>query len=317
MSYYKKNKMTYPAHIALALALVGSILSTGCSQNAPAAENVSAQTTFATPAEAGEALQTASRAHDESSLGKVLGEGSAAILSSGDPAEDKAAIDAFTKKYDRMNRWVTLTDGSEILYVGADNYPFPIPLAKDSSDKWYFDTAAGEDEILARRIGRNELLAIGASRAMAKAQEVYFKTSSEGHPGRQYAQRIVSSTGAKDGLYWNSAKGDALSPLSRLSGFPENVTAGEPQIFDGYSFRILTAQGSAAKGGSRSYVADGRMTGGFAVMASPAKYADSGIMTFILNRDGVVYQKDLGKKTAEVAASIKEYNPTDGWTRVE
>jgi hypothetical protein len=317
MSYYKKSKMAYPAHITLALALVGSILSTGCSRQASAAGNVSDPTTFTTPAEAGEALQTASRAHDEGSLGKILGEDSAAILSSGDPAEDKAAIDAFAKKYDRMNRWVTLTDGSEILYVGADNYPFPIPLAKNSSGKWYFDTAAGEDEILARRIGRNELLAIDASGAIAKAQEVYFKTSSDRQTVPQYAQRIVSSTGAKDGLYWDSPKGDAPSPLGRLSGFPDTVTAGEPQIFDGYSFRVLTAQGSAAKGGSRSYIADGRMTGGFAVIAIPAKYADSGIMTFILNRDGVVYQKDLGKNTAEVAASIKEYNPTDGWTPAE
>jgi hypothetical protein len=317
MSYYKTNKTTYPALIGLALALIGSIFSTGCSQKASAAGNIGDATTFTTPAKAGEALQTASRAHDEGSLGKILGEGSAAILSSGDPAEDKAAIDAFTKKYDRMNRWVTLTDGSEILYVGADNYPFPIPLAKNSLGKWYFDTAAGEDEILARRIGRNELLAIDASRAIAKAQEVYFESSSDGHTGRQYAQRIVSSTGAKDGLYWDSPKGDASSPLGRLSGFPENVTAGDLQIFDGYSFRILTAQGSAAKGGSRDYVADGRLTGGFAVIASPAKYADSGIMTFILNRDGVVYQKDLGKETTDIAASIKEYNPTDGWRPAE
>ena len=317
MSYYEKSKTAYPAHIGLVLALVGCIFSTGCSRMATAAGNVSDQTTFATPAEAGEALQTASRAHDEKSLGSILGEGSAPILSSGDPAEDKAAIDAFTKKYDRMNRWVTLTDGSEILYVGADNYPFPIPLAKDSSGKWYFDTAVGEDEILARRIGRNELQAIDASGAIAKAQEVYFKASAERPTVRQYAQRIVSSTGAKDGLYWYSPKGDAPSPLGRLSGFPENVTAGEPQIFDGYSFRILMAQGSATKSGSRSYVADGRMTGGFAVIASPAKYADSGIMTFILNRDGVVYQKDLGEKTADIAASIKEYNPTDGWTPAE
>jgi hypothetical protein len=288
----------------------------GCSRKAQVTSNVGEQTAFATPAEAGEALQIASRAHDESALSKILGEGSAAILSSGDPAEDKASIDAFTKKYDRMNRWVALTDGSEILYVGVDNYPFPIPLAKNASGRWYFDTAAGEDELLARRIGRNELLAIDATAAIAKAQEACFKSSRKRHVAGMYAQRIVSTPGTKDGLYWDASNGEAPSPLEKLSGFAASASSTNPQVFHGYTFRILTSQGSAAKG-NNNYVPDGRITEDFAVIASPAQYADSGIMTFILNRDGVVYQKDLGQKTAEVAASIKEYNPADGWTPAE
>lgn len=317
MNYYMKSNATSSAYMGLALLLMACIFSTGCSLNAPAMANSSEQSTFTSPVEAGQALQAASRAHDQSGLSKILGKGSVAILNSGDPAEDKAAIDSFAAKYNRMNRWVTLTDGSEILYVGADNYPFPIPLAKNPSGKWYFDTAAGEDELLARRIGRNELLAIDAMAAIAKAQEIYFKTSPDAHAGRQYAQRIAGSPGAKDGLYWEEPKGGASSPVDRLPGFPGNITASRPQVFDGYSFRILTAQGSAAKGSSRNYVINGRMTGGLAVIASPAKYADSGIMTFILNRDGVVYQKDLGEKTADIVASIKEYSPTDGWTPAE
>ena len=266
MNFYMKRNATSSSYLGLAFVLIASICSTGCSRKAAVAAGSSEQAVFTTPAEAGQALQAASRSHDESSLEGILGKGSAVILKSGDPVEDKAAIDTFTAKYDRMNRWVTLTDASQILYVGADNYPFPIPLTKNSSGKWYFDTKAGEDELLARRIGRNELLAIDA---IAETQKVYFRT------------------------------------------------AAEPQIFDGYSFRILTAQGNAAKNGRHNYVADGSRTGGFAVIASPTKYADSGIMTFILNQDGVVYQKDLGGKTADIAASIKEYNPTDGWTPAE
>jgi hypothetical protein len=310
MNFYTKRKVTSSPYLGLAFVLMASICSTGCSRKAAAAADSSAQAAFTIPAEAGQALQAASRSHDESSLEGILGKGSAAILRSGDPVEDKAAIDAFTAKYDRMNRWVALTDGSQILYVGADNYPFPIPLTKNSSGKWYFDTEAGEDELLARRIGRNELLAIDA---IAEAQRI----APGKHATRQYAQRIVSRPGTEDGFYREEIKGEASSPLGRLPGFPKNLTAADPQIFDGYSFRILTAQGDAAKGGRRDYVADGSITGGFAVIASPTKYADSGIMTFILNRDGVVYQKDLGEKTADISASIKEYDPTDGWTPAE
>jgi hypothetical protein len=215
-----------------------------------------------------------------------------------------------------MNRWVALTDGSEILYVGVDNYPFPIPLTKNASGKWYFDTAAGEDELLARRIGRNELLAIDATAAIAKAQELYFRSSDNGYSARRYAQQIVGTPGTKDGLYWDASKGEAQIPLEKQSGFAANASSTQPQVFHGYTFRIITSPETDTKT-SKNDVNDRRTNKDFVVIASPAKYADSGIMTFILNRDGVVYQKDLGQKTAEVAASIKEYNPADGWTPAE
>jgi hypothetical protein len=314
MNNHQRNKTTYKAQIWLSLIIIVGMSFTGCSRNVQA--NSSEQTTFGTPAEAGEALQAASRAHDDGALSKILGEGSAAILSSGDPAEDKASIDAFTKKYDRMNRWVALTDGSEILYVGVDNYPFPIPLTKNASGKWYFDTAAGEDELLARRIGRNELLAIDATVTIAKAQELYFRSSDNGYAAGRYAQQIVGTPGTKDGLYWDASKGEARIPLEKQSGFAANASSTQPQVFHGYTFRLFTSQRTAARG-TKNHVSDGRISEDFAIIASPAKYADSGIMTFILNRDGVVYQKDLGQETAEVAASIKEYNPADGWTHAE
>ena len=276
--------LEYAAIGARLLLLVSCIV--GCTKRTPVIPP--SQTAFATPEEAGQTLQNASRAEDDGSLVRILGAKSQAILYSGDPAEDKAALQSFAKKYDRMNRWVTMTDGSLVLYIGADNYPFPIPLVKDSSSKWYFNTAAGEDEVLARRIGRNELMAIAVSKSIVNAEKLYRKKSHED------AQAIFSN-----------------SKLA-VSG-----TSGEGPVFDGYIFRILAAQSDETKGGSRSYTGDGRITGGFAVIATPVKYQDSGIMTFIVSRDGVVYQKDLGTQTASVAASIAEYNSSDGWAPAE
>jgi Protein of unknown function (DUF2950) len=275
--------LEYAAIGARLLLLVSCIV--GCTKQTPVIPP--SQTTFTTPEEAGQALQNASRAEDDGSLVRILGAKSQAILYSGNPAEDKAALQSFAKKYDRMNRWVTMTDGSLVLYIGADNYPFPIPLVKDSSSKWYFNTVAGEDEVLARRIGRNELMAIDVSKSIVNAEELYRKNRTNTH---------------------------TISSNSKLAVFG---SSGEGPVFDGYVFRILAAQGDEAKGGSRSYIADGRMTGGIAVIATPVKYQDSGIMTFIVSRDGVVYQKDLGTQTARVAASIAEYNPSDGWTPAE
>jgi hypothetical protein len=273
------------AAIGARLLLFASCI-VGCTKQTPVTPL--SQTTFATPEEAGQALQNASRAEDDGSLVRILGAKSQAILYSGNPAEDKAALQSFARKYDRMNRWVTMTDGSLVLYIGADNYPFPIPLVKDSSSKWYFNTAAGEDEVLARRIGRNELIAIDVSKSIVNAEEFYSKKSHE------YTQAISSN-----------------------SKFAVSGTSGEGPVFEGYAFRILAAQGDEAKGGSKNYITDGKMTGGFAVIATPVKYQNSGIMTFIVSQDGVVYQKDLGTQTASVAASIAEYNPSDGWTPAE
>jgi Protein of unknown function (DUF2950) len=292
-------------------------LAAGCKHKNPVGDFPSGQRAFASAEEAGGAVQTAVIAGDQDTLTQILGPASKDILSSGDPAEDKAALDKFAKKYDRMHRWVTMTDGTQMLYVGADNYPYPIPLKKNVSGQWYFDTAAARDEILARRIGKNELLAMDACNAIGNAEELYFKKVREGNPGRQYAALIISSEGKQDGLYWETPADQEESPLGRLKEFVKGdirpSTANEPRVFDGYSYRILDAQGDQAKGGAKSYAVNGKMTGGWAVLASPVKYRDSGVMTFILSREGVVYQKDLGPQTVDLSASIKEYNPDQEW----
>ncbi|HSY70627.1 MAG TPA: DUF2950 family protein, partial [Alloacidobacterium sp.] len=296
------------AHLVCVLFLLGTVSVTVCRGQAGKSGNASdteTQATFATPEEAGEALQTAARNRDETTLVRILGPDSKAILNSGDAQEDEVALASFVTKYDRMNRWVTMTDGNRILYIGADNYPYPIPLTLDSSSKWYFNTAAGEDEIVARRIGNNELLAIDAVSAIANAQELYFKSAHDGKPAHEYARKILSSPGKQDGLYWQVAKNQPSSPLGRVDDFAKDVISStQPDAdptFDGYSFRILTAQGQNAGEGAKSYLAGGKMAGGFAILATPVKYQDSGIMTFILSRDGIVYQKDLGTKTTDVA----------------
>jgi hypothetical protein len=277
------------------------------------------QATFAGPAEAGTALRNAAQKGDESALSSILGPESKAIMSSGDLKEDAAALQEFVSKYDEMNRWVLMTDGTEILKIGADNYPFPIPLRQNSSSKWFFDTRGGADEILARRIGRNELLAIDAICAIAYAEDIYAQTSHDGSPAGLYTTKIFSTPGKQDGLYWKVAEDKELSPLGRVNEFAADAlpTPNEAPVIDGYSFRILTARGYAAQGGAKSYIINGKLIGGFAVIASPVKYGESGIMTFIINQEGDVYQQDLGEQTSKVAASIREYNPTAQWEVVE
>lgn len=302
--------------VLVAVAIIGFY-------KANAAASDSAQTTFATPAAAGEALADAARAQDETALAKILGPDSKAILSSGDVNEDKEALQSFVGKFEQMNRWVKMTDGSEILNIGADNYPFPIALVQDSSSNWHFNTKAGKDEILARQIGRNELLAIDAVCAIAVAEELYAQESHDGNPAGLYTTKIFSTAGKQDGLYWPVSGDEQTSPLGRVDLFAKEAlsTSKETPIIDGYTFRILTAQSEAAKGGAKKYIVagngDSKMTGGFAVLAWPVKYEDSGVMTFIVNRDGVVYQKDLGKDTEKISATITEYNPTTDWDPVE
>ena len=257
-----------------------------------------AQVTYTTPEQAGQALRAA--VGDENKLEQVLGPDSKAIIFSGDAAEDKAALAEFAAKYDRMNRWVTMTDGSRVLYIGADNYPYPIPLALNSSSRWYFNTSAGKDEILARRIGKNELLAIYAVSAMANAEELYFQSGHDGNSPHRYTDKILSSSGKQDGLYWEVPAGQPSSPIGRLNEFAKDVVTstqpGEAPVFDGYSYRITT------KGRD-----------GFTIVATPVTYGDSGIMTFALSNGGQIYQKDLGPDSGSVAG----YTPHDGWTQAE
>jgi hypothetical protein len=210
-----------------------------------------------------------------------------------------------------------MTDGSRVLYIGADNFAFPVPVAKTSSGKWYFDGVAGTEEVRAREIGRNELLAIDACNALANAQAIYFADST----AEGFAQRIISTSGKQDGLYWAAPEQQASSPLANLGDFagPSIVTPAPdgPLVIDGYRLRILTAQGDDAPGGAQSYIVNGKMTGGFAILATPVKYAETGIMSFMVSGDGVVYERDLGPDTGKIAASIQEFNPSDNWLEVE
>jgi hypothetical protein len=277
---------------------------------------MTAQATFATPDEAGAALLAAAQSGDSAALLAIFGPDGKAVVLSGDPVKDKGVLQDFVAAYNQMHRWREIKVGGEMLSVGADNFVFPIPLGKTEAGRWQFDTAAGKDEILARRIGHDELIAIAACAALADAESQYFKQPRNGERVRQYAQRLVSDEGQHNGLYWPAAAGEPPSPLeeardfAKAAGYSSAGTA--PQPFDGYFFRILTKQGSGAKGGARDYIADGKMTGGFAVLAYPAAYRDSGIMTFMVGTDGVVYQKDLGETTLATAQTLTEYDPA-GW----
>lgn len=275
------------------------------------------QVTFPSPADAGVALVKAAKNDDENALAGILGLNTKTLLSTGDKLGDKAALDSFASKYDKMNRWVDMSDGSRVLYIGADNFAFPVPLAKNPSGRWYFDGVAGAEEVRAREIGRDELLAVDACAAIASAQDVYFARSGS----REYAQRIISTPGKQDGLYWPASGRNEPSPLGVLNELPKASLAqlpGEkPLVIDGYNIRILTAQGDDVSGGAMNYIAaDGKMTGGFAILAAPVKYAETGVMTFMTGSDGIVYERDFGPDTVKIASSIQDFNPTEDWSPV-
>jgi Protein of unknown function (DUF2950) len=275
------------------------------------------QMTFASPEEAGTAFYQAAKAVDKAKLLEIFGENSANVLLSGDAVKDKDTLMGFVGSYDVMHRWREIKAGGEILYIGADNYAFPIPLGQNPAGQWYFDTAAGKDEILARRIGKDELAAIAACVAIADAQNQYFSQVREGNTSKQYAQKFISDDGKQNGLYWPAAAGQRPSPFEDVRDFAKAAgytNAGDkPQPFNGYFYRFLTKQGEKTKGGAKDYIVDGKMTGGFAAIAYPAQYRNSGIMTFIVGKDGIVYQKDLGEKTEAISQAMTDYDPGDGW----
>jgi Protein of unknown function (DUF2950) len=276
---------------------------------------------FASPDDAGSALLTAAMSYDQNALTSIFGPDSKEVVYSGDAVQDKNAAAAFVTGYGVMHRWRKLADGSQILLVGADNFPFPIPLKKNGDGKWFFDTAAGKDEILNRRIGRNELAIIDVSRAVADAEAEYFSRPHDGEKTRQYAAKFISDPGKQNGLYWKSADGQPASPRGPLAAFATTegyrVKPDAHTPFHGYYFHMLKGQTDKAPGGAKDYAVNGKMTGGFAFVAYPAEYGSSGVMTFIINQDGVLLQKDLGKSTAETASTMSVFDPVSSWIIVE
>jgi Protein of unknown function (DUF2950) len=278
--------------------------------------------TFASAEDAVAGLVEALRAGNRAALEKLFGPGSEKLLSSGDKYSDAAERQRFLAAYDEQHKLVPAEPGHMMLAVGKDDWPLPIPLVQQADGRWYFDSRAGADELVNRRIGRNEIAAIRTALAYVDAQRVYFVfTQQDGHA--EYAQRLASTPGKRDGLYWPAGDDEPESPLAPLmaqaqeEGYPGERAAGKPLPYRGYFFRILTGQGTNAAEGARNYISRGRMTDGFALIAWPASYRTSGIMTFMVNQDGVVFQKDLGPKTAAIAASTNLFDPDLSWTRVD
>jgi len=294
---------------AAAVLLIGSLA-------IPLKAQQRGQKTFPSAEEASKALIAAGTNNDEGALLEILGPDAKDIVSSGDPTEDAENRANIVKKYNEMHRLLKEPDGMTTIYIGAENWPMPIPLVNKGSI-WYFDTEAGKKEILYRRVGRNELSAIRVCQELAAAEKEYY---SAGH--NEYAQKIYSDNGQHNGLYWKVSAGETPSPIGPLvaeavaEGYTSNQDA-TPTPYRGYYFHILTGQGSDAPGGARSYIAGGKMTGGFAFVAYPAEYRSSGVMTFIVGQDGVVYQRDLGKGTPNLAKNMKQFDPNSHWEKAE
>jgi hypothetical protein len=293
--------------VAIAVVLGGALV--GCARSGP--------DSFKTPDEAVGALVTALEHPDTRSLQSLLGPGTADLLSSGDAVADKRARESFLERYRSRHELVEGNADTLVLVVGQDRWPLPIPLVRDA-DRWEFDGAAGAHELVLRRIGANELSTINVMHGYVAAQRDYGGAGHDGSAPGVYAAKLRSDPGKHDGLYWDTAPGDPPSPAGPLlaSANSEGYTLerGGRVPYHGYLFRTLTSQGPAAEGGARDYKVNGELTGGFALLAYPQRYGVSGIMTFIVNQDGVVWQRDLGKDTARAALAIQQFDPDDGWT---
>jgi hypothetical protein len=300
-------------------ALVLFTLTLGCSVS-PTLAQQPGQRTFASPNDAARAFFAAMQTPDDQAPLSILGPDGRDVLSSGDTLEDADARIGFVVKYEEMHRLVTEPNGAVALVIGTENWPFPIPLVNNHGS-WYFDTTTGKNEIIFRRIGKNELAAIDASRALVEAEKQYFARPPAGFP-KQFAQNLVSDEGRHNGLYWHGASDEFNSPLDPLIANAHKEVAkdqanGDPVPFNGYFFRILTGQGPHTRSGAKSYVVNGQMTEGFAFIAYPAEYRSSGVMTFIVNKSGTIYEKDLGPDTTKLAEAMTAYDPDSTWNRAE
>lgn len=301
-------------HSFAAITFLGLAL-TGCAKKddtPPVAES----RLFATPEAAVDALVSALEKQDKAELDRILGSDAAEILSSGDPVADASDRDDFLVAYKAKHALQPDGEG-KTLVIGEGDWPFPIPLAKQG-DKWYLDTAAGAEELIYRRIGENELGAISVSRGYVEAQKEYASAGRDGGEPGVYAMKILSDEGRQNGLYWPTSEDEAPSPIGAFvaEAAAEGYRTDAASAYHGYHYRLLYRQGDKAAGGAKDYFVDGRLTGGFAMIAWPADYGNSGVKSFLVNQDGTVFEKDLGEATEETAAAIDSFNPDEGWKAV-
>lgn len=288
----------------------------------PLLAKVIRQKSFGSPEEAVNALVAAVRADDKKEMLAILGPRGKELISSGDEAADKEGREKFLKAYDEMNKLEEESADKVVLHVGTDAWTLPIPIIK-KNNTWFFDTKAGKEEILNRRIGRNELNVIEVLHAYVDAQREYASKDCKGGGVVEFAQKFISTEGKHDGLYWKSKEGEEISPLGLLvaqaakEGYAEKAAVINFSPFHGYYYRILKGQGKHATGGAYDYVVKGKMILGYALVAYPAQYGNSGIMTFIVNHEGVIYQKNLGKNTERIAKAMKKFDPDSTWKKVE
>lgn len=293
------------------LAILLIIVTAACSREVTQKE-------FASIDDAVGALVAAAKSDDTRSLLKVLGNEAAPAIDSGDPVQDRNARERFVQAYEAEHTLSHGTDGETTLMVGTDQWPFPFPLTQHNG-RWRFDSAAGSDEIVNRRVGANELSTIQSCLAFVDAQREYYMRNPQRAELLQFSQKLVSTQGKKDGLYWPTSGDEPPSPLgagfarAQSEGYFEHGNSSQP--FRGYIYRLLTAQGPNASGGAYSYLVDGKMIGGFALIAVPAEYGRSGVMTFVVNHDGEVFSKDLGQDTTTAAQAIQTFDPDASWHR--
>jgi hypothetical protein len=309
-------QMTRPAAMALALLACAALPAQGADASGQAPE----QRRFDSPGDAVKALAAATKSGDRAAVDAIFGPEVKDLLS-GDPKQDAIEFASFAKSIGQFSLLVRKADDLYVLDIGGQNWPLPIPLVRRDG-KWLFDTAAGKDEIINRRVGEDELTAIGVCRTYVVAQREYASEDRDGSGVLRFAQKLKSTHGMKDGLYWKATDDEEQSPLgplvaeARAQGYGGKSVEGESQPFHGYVFRILTAQGAAAPGGAYSYMINGNMVAGFALVAYPAHWGESGVMTFIVNQWGKVYQSNLGSDSAEIALAMTEFNPDSDWTAV-
>ncbi len=306
-----KLENTCSAIVRMTLAVAGAALLVSCAK-------VEDHSSFATPDAAVDAFVAALQKDDVTALQKLLGPGAEDLLSSGDPVADNAAREKFLAAY--AERHALTDDGtdSKTLVIGQDDWPFPIPVVKQDG-KWRLDGEAGADELIYRRVGANELGAIGVCEGFVDAQVDYASEGRDGDPAGVYALKLISDEGMHNGLYWPTAEGESPSPAGPFvaSAAEEGYRRGAVRTpYHGYYYRMLYAQGPNANGGAKDYFVDGVLTGGFALVAWPADYGSSGVQTFIVNQDGVVFQKDLGEETATAVETIQSFDPDNSWTAV-